>query len=184
MKNLKNFVLPAIALLVLVGSLVMSGSFRSQAASSEKDVIVVNSSADPVLVRDIDVRARQPFQEGFTLDVPNSLFAAEAPFTVPTGKRLVVEYVSARGFVGSGQRLRFSIRTFLTGATEIHYLVAEQQGTEFPLFGDLIDIFVTSEQTRLYADAGTSFVRADRTGPAAGPAEASFTISGYLVDVP
>jgi len=179
MKNLKNLGLTAVALMVLIASLVLSGSFRSYAAPADKDVVVVNAAANPVPVYDVDNRARQPFQAEFTIDLPPGAGGENASFAVPSGKRLVIEYASARGFAPSGQSLWFSTVTHLNGEPgKTHYLIAQPQGSSGAL-----DAFVAGQQTRIYADAGSHFVRADRD-VAANTAVVHFTISGYMVDVP
>src|SRR5437899_6396572 len=71
----------------------------AQAAPSPTNVNVVNTTASPVPVRDVDNPARQPFQAEAV-----GGFADGASTTgditigaVPAGKRLVIEYVSAFG---------------------------------------------------------------------------------------
>src|SRR6266568_4786805 len=89
----------------------------AQAAPSPSNVMVVNTPASPVPVRDVDNPARQPFQAevvgGFadgastTGDIPIT--------TVPAGKVLVIEHVSVFGAMLPGQKMvravmhRFSV---------------------------------------------------------------------------
>jgi hypothetical protein len=50
MTNLKKYFLAGVSFAILVGLLVMSGSRATNAAPSDKDVVVVNTSANPVPV--------------------------------------------------------------------------------------------------------------------------------------
>jgi hypothetical protein len=50
MKDLKIYLLVALALVAFVGSILISGARASKAAASDKDVTVVNNASDPVPV--------------------------------------------------------------------------------------------------------------------------------------
>ena len=60
-------------------------------AANEKDVVVVNDSADPVPTEDVDNPDRQPFQ---TFGNANNFSTTTIAF-VPPDKRLVIEFFSA-----------------------------------------------------------------------------------------
>jgi hypothetical protein len=45
-------------------------------------------------VRDVTNPALQPFHQGLLLSTPNGLLGAKGSFTVPVGKRLVIEFVA------------------------------------------------------------------------------------------
>ena len=129
------------------------------------NVTVVNT---PLPVMDVDNPARQPFQ-------------ATVPFTVPAGKRLVIEYLSAAARTSSTCRLlSVTLYTRVNGQEEplIHTFTPVLTG------GDTANNFYTvSQQTRIYADP-LSLVF---DGFSSLPCEPSITrpvVSGYLVDVP
>lgn len=107
-------------------------------------------------------------------------------FTVPAGKRLVIENVSGTAYIASGQK-------FLVTGAKISVLVngiqqawVVQQYT--PTFmgtqaGGLsnFDIYSFSQQTTAYVEpGGTVETYFEKTGGVAG---VSYTIVGHLVDV-
>lgn len=148
---------------------------------SSNTVQLGNTVDNPVMVRDVDNPARQPFQEEFAITLPDNFGGENATFMVPLGKRLVIEYVSARGFVPAGQTLTFSIRTRQGNTPNgvVHYLVSTEQG-----FSGTSTGFVAGQVMRLYADPGTQvLVRAGRN-PATGTGNAFIAVSGHFVDVP
>src|SRR5262249_53272340 len=100
--------------------------------------------------------------------------------TVPAGKRLVVEYASARGFVPAGQKIVFSIDTNFDGedVCEFHYVPFTQQFTS-----GHTPHFIPAGQVLIYADSGSVILRCDRDN-ANGTGTFIFTISGHLLDVP
>ena len=119
-------------------------------------------------VRDVNNPARQPFQTSLT-DVPPS-----NQFKVPSGKRLVIEYVSGRIPVGLGQQLEsLYLLTTVNNAATFHFFTPILTG------GVTQSIFTVSQQTRIYADPET-FVTLYSQG---GSLTAVLTISGYLVDL-
>ena len=127
--------------------------------------------AAPLLVRDPDNPARQPFVATLLSVNPNTSF-----FTVPSGKRLVIEYVSGQGTLPAGDKLLFvRLQVETQGSIVLHRFLPVLTGTE----GN-VDVFLVSQQTRLYADPGSTVIL---SGP---PANVIFsvTVSGYLVDVP
>src|SRR5439155_17389827 len=78
-----------------------------RAAPSPSNVNVVNTTASPVPVRDVDNPSRQPFQAevvgGFADGASTTGDITIA--TVPAGKRLVIEHVSVFGMMLRLQRL-------------------------------------------------------------------------------
>ena len=67
----------------------LSVSFNGMA----QPVIVANTTASPALVRAVDGPARQPFQASVAVNIADgSFFSGEVSgFTVPAGKRLILE---------------------------------------------------------------------------------------------
>src|SRR5258705_4017509 len=143
-------------------------------------------SASPLPMRDVENPARQPFQA----DVPSAGEFPDGMFvtlpmitTIPAGKRLVIEQVSVLGAMIKGQRMVTTGLHINNGGNNVqHFLAITPQGSG----GCCRDVFVASQQVRLYADPGTivyGFASRDvNTGFA--NAAVSFSISGYLVDVP
>jgi hypothetical protein len=142
-------------------------------------VSVVSSTNAPVIVRDVD-NAQQPYQETMGAFVTGVNGTTAGFATVPAGKRLVVEFVSVTGTVPTGQKVTSaSIEDHHPNL--FHVLTVTPQGTQ-PVLGT--DIFVASQQIRMYFEAGkspsVSMGRDDTTGQMGIQA----TITGYFINVP
>ena len=129
------------------------------------------------LIRDVDNPAMQPFQAAGSCSLGGGCCCGNNVYTVPSGKRAVVEYVSAQcpqfpsGFGCAG-----FVQTTLNGVMVSHSLraVPASNGT-FNTVG---------QQVRIYGDAGTVITAGGYStgGPATGTI--NLAISGYLVDLP
>lgn len=142
-------------------------------------VEVVNPSHSPVLGRDVDEPARQPFQRGLVIAFATGEGTATAEFTVPANKHLVIEYVSAGISFSEGVLHRFSVQTS-TGSAGGRHFFAPISIPNLPGF------YTVSQQTRLYAISGsTVIIEARRTfNPTSGATTGQAVgISGYLVDL-
>ena len=179
MSKLRSYLITAVGIVFIVSvlSITATGVVHSHTRGAAR-VRVVNTVDHPVLVRDVN-DARQPFQR--VVSIPNpagSLFAA-GNFTVPGGKRLVIEHVSILSAVPPGQKVLLIMNTQVEGQPADHFLLADFQGS----FGGT-DRFFVSQPIRVYADPGTSVViRTERTSTG-GNASYAATVSGFLVDVP
>lgn len=141
---------------------------------------VGNAADNPVPSRDVDNPATQPFFKVLQSSNPNN-----RSFQVPLGKRLVIEYVSGIGQMRSGQKiLAVSLQTNLVlNGQQLgvrHHFTPVLTGTQtFPIAGNL-DTFVVSQQTRLYAEQGSTVeLSTEVTEEGFGFA---ITVSGYFVD--
>ena len=177
-----------IAILALVLSVSGGGSAAAQGPFAQLMATIVNTKANPVPVRDVTV-GQQPFQvEHFINLAPGQTGVnEETVFTVPAGKRLVIESLFAQIALSPGDAT--DLLQFVTevaahpGQVGIgrahHKVLASPQGSNS--IGELI--FVGTHAVRAYADPGTAvnvqFIRKDNTDRA----EARFSIVGYLVDV-
>lgn len=156
--------------------------------SGTSDVNVTNAPtvhlAAGASVRDADNAARHPIQgvADVTTFAGQTFNCADVLF-VPTGKELVIEYISSTGMlVPSGQKV-LGVRIITTvGGTNIqHGLTPTFVG---PINGSF-DQYVAAQQTRIYADAGTNVTFcADRNSTVGNGGGSSIAFSGYLVDVP
>lgn len=166
-------------------SAVVVNPWPSVGAPPSHDVRVINPTAEPGPTRDADNPARQPFHARGIFSMSTGEPDQNATITVPLGKRLVIEHVSAFLGVPEGQKVLFSIGTRLAGMLEFHTLVAQEQG----VFPQVLGLgpkatFAASQPARFYADPGTTVYmgvgRTSTTGTAAG----SMVVSGHLVAVP
>ena len=124
----------------------------AQAAPSPSNVIVVNTPASPVPVRDVDNPARQPFQaEAMGGFADGASTTGEVTITtVPAGKLLIIEHVSVFGAMLPGQKMvraRVMYRFSVFG----HSLVISAQGSNA---NGSSDYFVASELIRFYDNDG------------------------------
>ncbi len=159
----------------------------AQAAPSPSNVIVVNTPASPVPVRDVDNPARQPFQAqavgGFADGASSTGDITIA--TVPAGKRLVIEHVSALGTMLPTQKV-------INGGSDVIWtdpfgiiILQYHWDSQGSNADGSRDYFVVSEALRVYANPGPIRCFAERDSTAgANPNSVTFTISGYLVDCP
>lgn len=166
--------------LPVIGNLGISAPILAQ-QSGVWNVGIRTNATTPILVRDVDNAAHQPFQASAEVDVSNGFEGENGNLaTVPAGKLLIMEHIGAQGFGPSGQKMAFRVNSRLSTSevtpTE-HYLVTNPRGA----FGSQ-DYFEVSQSLRLYAGPGTTVVaRIDRDQPT-GTALGRFTLSGYLVN--
>jgi hypothetical protein len=159
--------------------------------SGTTNVDVQNDSSAPVIVQDVSTPKRTPFQA-------NAIFPAQ-PFangqtetgsiTVPAGKRLVIEHVSARAVIDFGDAtpfFYFTISTTVAGVTVEHSMATPQPFT-FQCSNCSIgtnSVHAVSQEMKLYADPGSTITATVlATSPRAGTT-LNFAVSGYLEDAP
>lgn len=151
-------------------------------------VIVSSSTNAPLLVRDVDNPAQQPVVR--LADDVNVLVGETQAFTqmytVPAGKRLVIEFVSVRTFVlPPGQKLFVSVQVSDGQTTYDINLAPTLVGTfTVGTGGTRGDRSAISQQTRLYANAGETVRAFAQKNDDVGAGQATITVMGYLVDVP
>lgn len=150
-------------------------------AFGQTDVNVVNSSSAPVPVVNIN-DAQQPIQKwAGTVQQPNNTATQLTLFTVPQGKRLVIEFVSFQGVVPQGQRISHCRLNTIVGNEIFNMFPVMTQLPDY-VFGEAA--FGASQTVKLYADQNTSVrVYFIRSG-VSGTATLNASISGYLIDVP
>ena len=141
-------------------------------------VQVVNGLESPVLGRDVDEPARQPFQRTALITFPAGQGTATHEFDVPATSRLVIEYVSARLDTADSILHWFSVRTSAGSSTGTHFF------GPIPTSG-LPGRYTVSQQTRVYAHPGSTVtIEARRLfNFATGESSGNVAISGYLVDM-
>jgi hypothetical protein len=148
-----------------------------QAAKPSADVNVVNTPS----VRDADNPAHQPVQAIVSCLADNVLGCSEIIYTVPQGKRLVIEFASMEATLTADQKAQLKLDTTAGGATVTHNFPLTPPAVVFQ--GEAV-VSTLAQQVRLYADGGTSVeIKARRNN--IGPAFLAFfrvSISGYLVD--
>jgi hypothetical protein len=122
-----------------------------------------------------------PFVKTISFNIETGTTQNNVGITIPEGKRLVIEYVSARAQGPAGQKFIAQIQTSVTKAESprgVYWLVFFPQGTF-----STIDVYTASQPMRIFADPSTppALFVATRTG-ITGTAFVEATISGYLVN--
>ena len=144
------------------------------AAQSGVWMVDVNGVA---LMRDVDNPARQPFRGNFGLGMVDSQASHQQDFTVPVGKRLVVEFASGMCQLPTGQKCRFVVTDSLSGVNI--ELVSNAQGS----FAGA-DVFVAAQTLRHYVEPEANLIVYVSRDPATGTGAARMDVIGYYVDVP
>jgi len=129
-------------------------------------------TVQPALVRDVDEGALQPFQASL---LPHSSNAGQATdyFTVPAGKRLVIEYYSAQAQDLTGG-FAAMVLTTVVGSSVVSYIIYVNANTTNQL----------NQMTKIYADPGTVVQAFAFNASPATSCGGVINISGHLVNVP
>jgi len=159
-------------------------------AAKPSDVIVVNEPTEPVPTRDVDHPARRPVQK--LAVAPTGTLPGPANFvlfTVPAGKRLVVEHFSSEVGIlstASVDRYVLGIETpSKPGVSIFNHFIAPSYHSPCGTCGSGTELFVASQPIRMYVNGGDTLVVNITFSGAVGPdAFGFFAITGYLVDVP
>jgi hypothetical protein len=157
----------------LIGSLTYHSGSQAKGAYSTP-VTVMNTTSSPAGVRDEDSPGRNAFQAMVNLSFSGT---SGQGLVIPTGKRLVIDYVSIAGSGPSaGTQPYIEIFTTLGGGPSVNYTLTP---TQSPI---AIQQFQHSEQTAIYGD--TVFVSLAFAGNTPPFLTVGVAISGHLIDIP
>ena len=154
------------------------------------DVTVINNPTEPVPTRDVDNPARRPVQEGVA--APSGTLTGGSNFvlfTVPAGKRLVVEHFSSEvGILSTASLNRYVLgiapEPNQPGNSIFAHFIAPTYHSPCGTCGSGYELFVASQPIRMYVDAGQALVLNITFSGAVGDyAFGFFAISGYLINV-
>lgn len=99
-----------------------------------------------------EIAPQQPFQFGMiNVEFDPTQLGAHVSFTVPAGKRLVIEYVSGDILQDIGDAVSFAVTTTVNGVTAAHRMVLTPVGPA----GGFAKAFTAAKSLRVYADPGT-----------------------------
>jgi hypothetical protein len=153
-------------------------------SATANTVKVSNTATTPAFIRDAD-DARQAFQGEATVTMAAGATTATARVTtVPAGKRLVIEQITAVGaisLVGGGGIA--TLQTRVDTRLARHFINLNLQA--FSAFSSFSARPIASQLARIYADAGSNvdaFVTTD--SPVGAGDVLIVSVSGYLVDIP
>ncbi len=163
---------------VAQGTTQVAGSVSAQQTGSWT-VGISNTVGNPVIVREMEFAAREPFQHSIQGNLSEFEEGVVRELVVPAGKRLVIEHVSCSAAVPPGQKAICHIVTTAGGQEGFHFLTMSEQGNFVSN-----DQFRATQTMRVYADPDTLIKAVGRRNAGTGSAIFDFTVSGYLVDVP
>ncbi len=149
-------------------------------------VSVANSESSPVLTRDMDNGARQPLQKVLCVGTGSSTGLCGPVgnvFTVPDGKRLVIEQVSGSCEQEQGTVVADVSIDTKVGSDDVNHTFPLQLPATFAApTGEYASSF--HYVTRIYADSGTTvgFSGEQFLGPTGRDALCRMTVSGHLVN--
>lgn len=167
MKKILSAFCVATILLMILPTFTLAASQRVKVVNGENRPIPVYNVAD-----------KQPFQWSvMNVDFDPTQLGASVSFTVPAGKRLVIEYVSGNVFVDIGDAVVFSVSTTVNDVLAHHQLILTPVGSS----GGFAKGYTASQSLLLNADSETEVtVYAGNT--LGGRATMHTAISGYIVD--
>jgi hypothetical protein len=165
----------------ITGSSTISGTVGLAPGAS---VRIDNTVTDPIRVSNVN-DAIQPFQTSNICFGPaGSDGCTVTIFTVPAGKRAVLEYFSgsASYVVAAGQVALVALGTTVAENRVINNIPPTPPAVSN--FGAPGAGTSWGQQVRLYADSGTAINGSGLPTPITSAYSFQFNISGYLVDVP
>jgi len=142
-------------------------------------MLVINDDAHAVPVRDLDDPGRHAFVFSESDAFKDGDLSRTFQFTVPEGKRLVLEAVSMHAFLPEDQTLTIAlVRTRVNEQNLGHSMGPTSHGKN-P--GGLLLSLVSAERT-LYADGGTEVSLTAQRSADDGSGTFSASVSGHLID--
>ena len=125
------------------------------------------------------INVKDPFHANIGLGMNPGVQFNNFEITVPAGKRLVIESITARTTVRDGQYVILHLTTTTSGRGSRHYITLTDQGT-FPTF----HAFTATGTVRIYADAETTIRFSAQRSDGAGVANVNVAISGQYLPMP
>jgi hypothetical protein len=140
--------------------------------------VPANAQSVPVKV----VNAKDAVQLFFVVDeADGELSKQSTTFTVPAGKRFVVEHISALARMPENQRpAEVGFNTTVNGKTAGNILLLVEQSSG----GATAHTFVANHMVQIYADPGTTIQVSFLRNFSSGGATLFVTMNGYLVPIP
>ena len=136
-------------------------------------------------VRDVANPALQPFQHSGIVAIHDTFAGGSATFTVPAGKRLVIEYASFSYTLSTGDITGVSVGVETANSNQ--FPVDHQIPVLYKVL-DLIGLsvmrFAGGTPVRLYADPGSEVILRVGRNHGTGQDIGTVSISGYFVNLP
>jgi hypothetical protein len=150
-------------------------------------VVVGNTPANAIPVKEVSPPVLQPFVHSFSdlgFNSGEDRSESKRAFTVPAGKRLVLEDISIGANLGTGQRVEIDLIRIGTGGEYNRHGIAVFYQVSLPsISGPGIDFLAGGRPIRLYLEPGEQLtVTAARDSTALG-AFIDVFVYGYFVDL-
>jgi hypothetical protein len=184
--KIKSYLSAAVGFGILVGSIILAQPFVSH-SQNQVPPIPVEVINTPLEIRTAGAPPccvpKHPFRKLIRCFGTDGTLLVTSDFLVPSGKRLVIENVSVIASLAHGEQLRVGFT--YSDPSDPSVLVRQ----DFPLpfqetnFGGA-DVFVASQQMRVYVDSGTVITVSGYRHPQHGFFNVDFSFSGFLVDLP
>ena len=184
MKQFKMFCFVGLSLFIFVGLLSLTSS--TVKAKEILSVLVENTEAQPVPVKDVNASSKLPVVFECNITLPPGTATGDggcSPF-VPTDKTLVVEFVTIRADLPTGQEAEVIIQTgaFILGdlnsTGQSNHRIAFTSGPVEPT--TLTDQYFATHLVKMYAIPGDNIGFHLGRNSTVDQAFATISISGYL----
>jgi hypothetical protein len=160
------------------GAMTVSGAIAASQSGAWNVGIAGNSAANPLNVKNVDERGRNPYQERLTCFTGpgNAGRCTAVGSAVPPNKRLVIEHVSAALVTDTGKGIE---ETEIGNSSLEQFLFSRLENFNIP---GARDTYYVNEQVLLYVESGQQpYFRAKTATFSSISVTAS--ISGYLVNL-
>jgi hypothetical protein len=187
---MRRTVIP-VFVLVLASVVLGATVFREQvarAAASMPQVFVANDTSHPVPVREqgtVSVTSSDdPGRSAFAFFQSDSWESGEdshhVDFTVPAGKRLVIDAVSISSSLDThGQKmLTAAVQAHVNGQFEDYFMTPTFTGVNT----SGRDVYIAGQQTTIYADGGTDVLLFGSRDSFTGAGILNVSVQGHLID--
>jgi hypothetical protein len=145
----------------------------------------VNVVNTPLPVEITNTPATEPVQHKCVCVITSGTAIATDTVAVPSGRRLVIEFVSVRTILPTGQTPEVQIFTgtggLPSGTTSMGHSIALPVT---PIPSGASDVYHASQPVRLYADPGSDVTIHVARFQTTGTATFEVTFSGHLVTLP
>ena len=168
MERVKNYVLGSAVLIIAALVISLATDLRRAVADEFKNVLVINSQAMPANVRDVDNAARQPLY-------------FDGSYTVPAGKRLVIENISLGVRSPTPSKLVLALKS---DNILLHQFFPTFIGTFIAGPGGDVYVYGLSQETRAYIEENKVVSIALWSFTGGDPSIDHAGVTGYLVDIP
>jgi hypothetical protein len=163
------------------GAMTVSGAIAAAQSGAWNVGIAGNSAANPLNVKNVDERGRNPFQERFICFTGpgNSGRCTAVGNAVPPNKRLVIEHVSAALITDTGKGIEETeIGNSINGSAE-QFLFSRLENFNIP---GARDTYYVNEHVLLYVESGQQPYFRAKTATFSSISVNAY-ISGYLVNL-